>query len=147
MSEVWMNYQQLAQHWGMSPDAARTRARRGNYQRRVGNQGQAEILVDSSAPIPKARRPRAEGQTRTITPSDTPDKETPPADTARALEALEAHVTTLKGQLEKAEAATAVERERVADLTAQLLRLTSELLDARKAETTPHRSWWQRLVG
>lgn len=144
MSEIWMTYPQLAQHWGMSPDAARTRARRGRYQRRVGNQGQAEILVDSSAPIPKARRPRAEGQTRTITPPDTPDKETPPQ---AALEALEGHIATLKDQLAKAEAATAAERDRVADLTAQLLRLTAELLDARKAEPAPRRSWWQRLTG
>lgn len=144
MSEVWMNYQQLAQHWGMSQDAARTRARRGNYQRRVGNQGQAEILVDSSAPIPKARKPRSEGQTRTITPSDTPDKETP---SQAALEALEGHIATLKDQLTKAEAATLAERERVADLTAQLLRLTGELLEARKTEATPRRSWWQRLAG
>jgi hypothetical protein len=41
-----------------------------------------------------------------------------------------------------------VERERVADLTAQLLRITSELLDARKAEAAPRRlSWWHRLTG
>jgi len=143
MSEVWMNYAQLAEHWGMSQDAARTRARRGRYPRRVGNQGQAEILVDSSAPIPKARRPRAGGQTQTIIPPDTPDKETPPQ---AALEALEGHIATLKDQLAKAEAATAAERDRVADLTAQLLRLTAELLDARKAEA-PRRSWWQRLTG
>lgn len=151
MSEIWMTYPQLAEHWQMSQDAARTRARRGRYQRRVGNGGQAEILVDSSAPLPKARKPRSGEQTRTITPPDTTDKETPPQ---AALEALEGHITTLKDQLAKAEALAsergrevAVERERVADLTAQLLRLTSELLDARKAEAAPRRSWWQRLTG
>lgn len=146
MSEQWMTYPALADLWKMSPEAARTRARRGNYQRRVGNDGQAEVLVDTSAPIPKARKPRSGGQTRTPALPDTPDKETPSAATAKALEALEGHVATLKEQLAKAETATATERERVADLTAQLLRLTNELLDARKAPPPP-RSWWQRLVG
>lgn len=155
MSEQWMNYTALGQLWGMSPEAARTRARRGNYQRRVGNDGQAEVLVDSSAPIPKARRPRTGGQSRTTATLPAPDMGSPPAATAEALgaiAALESHVATLRDQLAKAEALASdrgrevtVERERVADLTAQLLRLTAELLDART--TPPRRSWWARLVG
>jgi hypothetical protein len=146
MSEQWLTYPALAELWQISPEAARTRARRGQYQRRVGNDGQAEVLVDNSAPIRKPRPPRAGGQTRTPTPLTTPDAETPSTATAKALEALEAHVATLKDQLAKAEASTAAERERVADLTAQLLKLTVELLEARKADIRP-RSWWARLVG
>ena len=146
MSEQWLTYPQLAQLWAMSPEAARTRARRGRYQRRVGNDGQAEVLVDTAAPTPKARPPRSGGQSRTIAPLPGPPPAT--AETLGAIAALEGHVATLKEQLAKAEAATAAERERVADLTAQLLRLTSDLLDARKAEAvTPRRSWWARLVG
>ena len=149
MSEVWMNYAALGQLWGMSPEAARTRARRGRYQRRVGNDGQAEVLVDTSAPVRKPRPPRAGGQSRTTTTTTTPVTESPPTATAEALgaiAALEGHVATLKEQLAKAEAATATERERVADLTAQLLRITVELLDAR-TPPPPRRSWWQRLTG
>lgn len=151
MSEQWLNYQQLAQLWAMSPEAARTRARRGNYQRRVGNDGQAEVLVDTAAPVRKPRPPRAGGQSRTAATLPAPATESPPPATAEALgaiAALEGHVTTLKEQLAKAEAATAAERERVADLTAQLLRITADLLDARKAEAAPPtRTWWARLVG
>ena len=151
MSEQWLNYQQLAQLWAMSPEAARTRARRGRYQRRVGNDGQAEVLVDTAAPRPKARPPRAGGQSRTGSTQPTPATESPPPATAEALgaiAALEGHVATLKEQLVKAEAATAAERERVADLTAQFLRITADLLDARKADAAPpRRSWWGRLVG
>lgn len=151
MSEQWLTYPQLAQLWAMSPEAARTRARRGRYQRRVGNDGQAEVLVDTAAPVRKPRPPRAGGQSRTSSTQPAPATESPPPATAEALgaiAALEGHVATLKEQLAKAEAATAAERERVADLTAQLLRLTSELLDARKAEAAPPtRSWWARLVG
>lgn len=146
MSEQWFTYPALAQHWGMSQDAARTRARRGHFQRRVNNLGQAEVLVDSSAPPIRVRPPRAGGQTRTAAPPATPDTESPSAATAAALEALEAHVATLKDQLAKAEAATAAERERVVDLTAQLLKITAALLDARKATEARPRSWWTRLL-
>lgn len=151
MSEVWMNYNDLAQLWGMSAEAARTRARRGRFPRRVGNQGQAEVLVDTDAPVRRPRPPRAGGQSQTNATSPAPDTESPSAatvDALKAIAALEGHVATLKEQVAKAEAATAVERERVADLTAQLLRLTGELLEARKAERAPpRRSWWQRLTG
>lgn len=143
MSEQWLTYPALAELWQMSQEAARTRARRGRYQRRVGNGGQAEILVDTSAPLPKARPPRSGGQSRSATPPTTPDAETPPQ---AALAALEGHIATLKEQLVRAEAATAAERERTATLTTELLRITSELLEVRKAEARP-RSWWQRLAG
>ena len=151
MSEVWMNYNDLAQLWGMSAEAARTRARRGRFPRRVGNQGQAEVLVDTDAPVRRPRPPRAGGQSQTSTALTAPDTESPSAATVEALKAiaaLEGHVATLKEQLAKAEAATATERDRATDLMAQLLKLTGELLEARKAEQAPpRRSWWQRLTG
>lgn len=124
----------------------------------MGNEGQTEVLVDTSAPVRKPRPPRAGGQTRTDTPANTPDTESP---LRASVEALEGHVATLKDQLAKAEAhaaemrtlaadrskEVAIERERVADLTSQLLRITQELLTARKVEVPVQRSWWQRLVG
>jgi hypothetical protein len=143
MAETWMTYRQLADHWQTTPEAARARSRRGNYQRRTNNVGATEILVDTDAPVPEARQKAQDGQTRSATPPNTPDAGTPPQ---AALEALEGHIATLKEQLAKAEATTAAERERVADLTAQLLKITADLLDARKAEVAP-RSWWARLVG
>jgi Tfp pilus assembly protein FimV len=145
MPEQWLDYRELAAHWQIGPDAARARVRRGNFKRRTNNFGEVEVLMDMDAPIPRPRKAQ-DGQTRTATPTNTPNAETASAATAKALEALEGHVATLKEQLAKAETATATERERVADLTAQLMRLTTELLDARKAPPPP-RSWWQRLVG
>lgn len=154
MSEQWLNYTALGQLWGMSPEAARTRARRGRYQRRVGNDGQAEVLVDTAAPVRKARPPRSAGQTQT--------PPAPPApDTAATITALQAHIDDLKARIAKADADTDqlrqerddirkerdAERERAIDLTTQLLKLTADLLDARKAEAARPRSWWARLVG
>lgn len=154
MSEQWLNYTALGQLWGMSPEAARTRARRGNYQRRVSNEGQAEVLVDTSAPVRKPRPPRSAGQSRTPAPLPTPDSDTPPPATTAALDALQGHIDTLKAELAKAEALAtergqevAAERAKVADLTAQLLKITADLLDARKAEAARPRGWWARLVG
>jgi phage shock protein A len=143
MAEQWLTYPQLAELWKITPEAARTRARRGRYQRRAGNAGQAEVCVDVDAP---ARPPRSGGQSRTPAPSTTPDTE---AASAAAVRALEGHVETLRTQLARAEALAderskdvAVERERVADLTARMLQVTAELMEARKPRT-----WWQRLTG
>lgn len=147
MPETWLSYRQLGELWKTTPEAARARARRGRFPRRTNNVGAVEILVDTDAPIPEPRGKAQDGQSRSATPSDAPHAETPPAATVKALEVLEAHVATLKTQLEKAETTAAVERERVADLTAQLLRVTNELLEARKVEQVVRRSWWARLVG
>lgn len=158
MAEEWFTYPQLAQLWEMSQDAARTRARRGRFPRRVNNRGQTEVQVDSSAPPMRVRPPRSGRQTQTGATLAAPDTGSPSAATVEALgaiAALEGHVATLRDQLAQAEARAckyedqiAAERERVADLTAQLLRLTGELLEARKAEQAPpRRSWWQRLTG
>lgn len=161
MSEQWLNYTALGKLWGMSPEAARTRARRGRYQRRVGNDGQAEVLVDTAAPVRKARPPRSAGQSRTAAPMPTPDTEAASAATAATLAALQAHIDDLKARIAKADADTTqlrqerddirkerdAERERAIDLTTQLLKLTADLLDARKAEAARPRGWWARLVG
>lgn len=154
MSEVWMNYTALGQLWGMSPEAARTRARRGRFPRRVGNQGQAEVLVDTDAPIRRPRPPRASGQSQTTATPSAPDTESPSAVTVKALEALQGHIDTLRGEIAKAEARADqlrqerdAERERVATLTSEMLRITADLAEARKVEAARPRSWWQRLVG
>lgn len=161
MPEQWVDYRQLGELWQMSPEAARTRARRGRFPRRVGNQGQAEVLVDTDAPVRRPRPPRAGGQSQTTTPQPTPDTESPSAATVKALDTLQTYIDDLKGQIAKAEAQAATlrqeiaverdrlaaERERSADLTSQLLKITADLLEIRKAEVTRPRSWWQRLVG
>lgn len=158
MAEAWLTYPQIAELWKMSTEAARARIRRGNYQRRVGNTGEAEAYVDTTAPVRKPRKPRARGQTGTSAQIAHPVTETPPAATVAALEALQGHIADLKAQIAKTDALADqyrqerdVERERVATLTAELLRRTGEMLDAKaKAEADAAarpRSWWSRLVG
>lgn len=154
MPEQWLDYNALAAHWQVGPEAARARVRRGRFQRRTNNLGAVEVLLDTDAPVPPPRRKHQDGQTGTATPSDTPDAESPSATTAKLLEALQAHVDTLKAEIVKADARADqfrgerdAERERVADLTAQLLKITADQLAARQAAETRPRSWWARLVG
>ena len=131
----------------MSTEAARTRARRGRFQRRVGNDGKAEVIVDGESPIPRARTPRSGGQTRSALPIAQPNKEEA---SGALIRALEGHVATLKNEIAKADARADqlrqerdAERERVADLTSQLLKMTADMLAARQEK----RSLWARLVG
>lgn len=153
MPERWLDYRELAAHWGIGPDAARARVRRGNFTRRTNNFGEVEVLVDTDAPI---QRPRKRGQDEQ-TGTSTPDTETASQVTAAALSALQSHITDLKAQIAKADAQTdtlrlelVAERDRVATLTAELLRRTGEMLDAKvkaEAEAARPRGWWARLVG
>ena len=147
MPEQWLTYTELADKLGTTPEAARAKANRGRWQRQLGNDGKARVLVDLDAPTVRTRTP---ARTPTAHPDAQPIE---PTGVQAAMAALEAHVVTLKDQLAKAEALAAdrgrevgIERERVADLTCQILKLSMELLEARKADVRP-RSWWQRLTG
>jgi hypothetical protein len=155
MPEQWLDYNALAAHWQVGPEAARARVRRGRFQRRTNNLGAVEVLLDTDAPIPQPRRKAQDGQTGTATPSDTPNAETPSAATVTALEALQGHIDTLKAELAKAEAIAAergqevaAAREQVATLTSQMLRITADLAEARKLEAARQGGgWWRRLTG
>jgi len=140
MAENWLTYSELAEKLGCTTEAARAKARRMQWRRQLDNNGMARVLADLEALPPARTRPAGhrEAERPNAQPVTTPDAETPPR---IALEALEGHIATLKVQLDKAEAATAAERERVADLTAQLLRLTAQLINQRP------RSWWRRQTG
>lgn len=161
MPEAWLTYRQLAKHWKTTPEAARARSRRGNYQRRTTNVGTVEILVDTDAPVPEGRQRTQDEQVRGDVPPYMVNAESHSVLTGTALNAIQEHVATLKAEIAKAEARAEqlqrerddirdkwdAERDRVADLTTQLLRITVDLAEAQKAEATRPRSWWQRLVG
>jgi uncharacterized coiled-coil protein SlyX len=63
---------------------------------------------------------------------------------AEQVRTLEAHIATLTEQLAKAESRADAEREKVADLTAQLLKITTDMMALQQAQARP---WWKRLAG
>ena len=111
MAEEWLTYSELGERLSISPEAARQKAIRHHWPRRPANDGKTRVRVDvedvKASAIP--RKPREVSD-------DRPTPEPPPveqASDARALlDALEAHITTLKGMTAKAEEVAARERDR-----------------------------------
>ena len=118
MALEWLTYSAAAERLGISPEAVRQRAIRHEWTRRTGNDGKAEVRIDvdelrASSP-PKLHQPHAEGH-----PADaSPTGEQPTVDLladARTIEALDAHIATLKTMVAKAEHEAERERARTAD--------------------------------
>lgn len=156
----WMTYAQLGERLGVSPEAARQKALRGRWRRQQGNDGRTLVLVEPDA-CSGPRKPRRRLPVEQVDehPHGQPDE---PRTDARTVDALTAHIETLKGALAKAEAALVErdvdvrrERERVDDLTRELLRVTAEAMAAGAArdnlrvelDAARARPWWKRLVG
>ena len=116
MTVISMTYAELAERLGVSVDGARMKVKRAKWAKLKGNDGCVRVLVPehdlaSSEHVPPPLGEQAGEQVRT----------------------LEAHIATLKEQAEqmqeqigKAEARADAEREKVADLTAQLLKITAD---------------------
>jgi len=151
MAAVWVSYAELAEHLGISPEAARQKSIRARWERKLGDDGKARVLVDLEEAA-AAHRPR---------PVERGDEQA----TAAVIAALEHHVATLKEELAKAQTLAAErdldayrERERIADLTTQLLTFAGEAMAARAlrhqaaarpATRDPAESehWWRRFGG
>lgn len=115
MPTVVMTYQQIAERLGISVDGARMKAKRQGWPKTKGNDGAMRITVDESELVASNRSQNVGGTF--------PDQ-------------LAEQIRMLTEQLAKAESRADEERERVADLTAQLLQITHHL----------SRPWWRRLV-
>ncbi|MFO1131779.1 MAG: hypothetical protein U1E16_07210 [Hyphomicrobiales bacterium] len=152
MPEQWLTYRQLAELWNTTPEAARARCRRGNYQRRTSELGTAEVLVDTDALAADSLR-RSQPGTGWVSPPPqsfyTQDPSVLDELSLKSLQQLEAQVAALSKELGKAEEQVemmrkhlAAEREQVAHLMTVLLRsekrkgFFGRLLFWRKAKRT-----------
>src|SRR5215472_9373897 len=146
VAETWLTYRELAQALGISAEAARQKAIRARWQRQRGNDGKARMLVDLEAEK-AAHTPRRRSD-------EHPDER-------RTFEALEAHITTLKEAVAKAEALGEHHRQeaemtskRVDHLVAELVELSMRMTeqtavaDRVRAEFDAYRArpWWRRLA-
>jgi hypothetical protein len=92
MEPEWLSYQEVANRLGVTPEAARSRAKRLGWRRQMGNDGRALVLA--------ALEPRPPGDRPVTGPSPGGRKAVDPA----LLIALEGHVATLKAELEHRDA-------------------------------------------
>jgi hypothetical protein len=106
MTEEWFTYSELGERLNISAEAARQKAIRARWPRRTANDGKAQVKVDVSdvlATMPPRRL------------SDRPTPDQPPVEPlsdTRTIDALTAHIATLREMLSKADVMTGVERER-----------------------------------
>jgi hypothetical protein len=106
MAEEWLTYAELGERLGVSPEAARQKAIRARWQRRMTNDGKRQILVDVED-VMVATPPRKPREVA----DDRPTPEAHPSD-AQTIAALDAHIVTLKDMVAKVESLADLERKR-----------------------------------
>ena len=182
MTGDWHTYAQAAELLGISPNAVRHRAQRGRWQRTLGNDKRIRICFpdgwEDTLRIPsrrlvrriKALETETDGWENTLRISGnwgTPEADRIPA--KQLIEALEAHIETLKAHLTAAEARTeklaadfaerdakhaaelAIERTLVDHMSARVDQLTAELaaeraMAERGLAAELARAWWKPLL-
>ena len=149
MSIEQLTYIQLGERFGISPEAARQKAIRGRWKRIPGNDGKTLVEVDLASvapPVSLSEAPetkRKPSKPRAVRDPYEQDKD------AQTIQALNGHLNTLKQQLERAELSAAegrkevaLERERVAELTAQIIKLTEQMLALKSKQ-----GLWAKIFG
>lgn len=154
---VQLTYRELAERLGISPDAARMKAKRaaksGRWRVIAGNHPSDPVRVELPAQDvqdvggEQVKRSTPERKTRT------PDR-TPPDATLTALQTAQEHLRAVTSQLtEEMERhrATAVELGRteakVETLQAEIIRLAATIDQLQDELQAERRTWWQRLTG
>jgi hypothetical protein len=146
-SGAWLTYQEVGERLGITPEAARSRAKRLGWRKQLGNDGQPLVWA--------AIEPRPPGD-QLVTTRPSPGRKPYTRANAQLIEALWEHVQTLKEQLAAAEARLVTAH---ASLAAAEARAAQESAKAERAiaafaavaERTPWgeepaRPWWRRLA-
>lgn len=144
-----LTYIQLGERLGISTEAARQKAIRGRWRRIPGNDGKTLVEVDLAAVAPPERLSEAPGTKRKPSKPRAVRDPYEQAMDAQTIQALNAHLNTLQQQLEKAELSAAeskkevaLERERVAELTAQIIKLTEQIVTLKSKQ-----GFWAKIFG
>jgi chromosome segregation ATPase len=161
MAAQLMTYDELATAWGVSREAARKKVEGLHLRRQAGNDGKARVMVDLSEVQHQPAKPKRDRRAPSLR-----------AET----EALQQHVETLRGEVERLLALTAShradferERDRAEKVTAELVTQVAKLavLEKERAEGVAalqmvqtnaekaraelaewkSRPWWRRALG
>jgi hypothetical protein len=115
MSSDWLTYKEAGAALGVSAEAARQRAIRGSWPRRLSNEGMALVRVPEGV-ISRPRRKNGH-------PNERPELEAVEQADERLVAALQAHIETLKADLALAREQTAQAIEAHRRLAAKLAKL------------------------
>ena len=134
MPDRWMTYAELGEELGITPEAARQRATRRRWRRTVHNDNKARILVEEDELELVRASPRRSARQAPVDRQDVPPLTGPDnPQNENTINALEAHIATLKEAVERAEALAdqrgaelEAERARVQDLHVRLLEITAD---------------------
>lgn len=128
--DEWLTYKEAGDRLGVSAEAARQRAIRGRWQRRMTNEGVAVIRLPEDVNTRTNTR-RTPKQTPVEQVNEHPNE-------AMAFElllaALQDHVLTLKDELEYARAELAAERQAALEAIHENQRLRDELAELRNGK-------------
>jgi hypothetical protein len=123
MSGEWLSYKEAGERLGVSAEAARQRAIRGHWPRRLNNEGAALIRVPEGV----ASRPRRKNERPNERPAlgvvEQPDE--------RLAAALQAHIQTLQADLALARDQVLLERQRGDAAAEEVHRLSVKLAKAK----------------
>lgn len=140
----WLTYDEMAARLGISAEAVRCRAKRQRWPRTRGNDGKARVQL-SDEYFDRARPPgdpRATGghdraHDRPVEhPYERPENSLDSA-SERLVAALEAHVATLKAELEYARSELAAEREAALTAIRDYQRVANELASMKAGHAVP----------
>jgi hypothetical protein len=123
MSSDWLTYKEAGAVLGVSAEAARQRAIRGSWPRRLNNEGAALVRVPedvTSRPRRKNGRPNERPALGAVEQSD-----------ERLVAVLQAHIQTLQADLALARAQVLVERQRGDAAAEEVHRLSVKLAKAK----------------
>ncbi len=140
----WLTYDEAAEYLGISAEAVRCRAKRQRWPRTRGNDGKARVQL-SDDHLDRARPP---GDPRATSGHDRADdrvhdrvdgrpENSLDGVTERLVAALEAHITTLKAELECARAELAAEREAALTAIRDYQRVANELASLKAGHSVP----------
>jgi hypothetical protein len=123
MNTEWLTYKEAGERLGVSAEAARQRAIRGSWPRRLSNEGMALVRVPEGV----SSRPRRKNER----PNERPTLEAVERADERLVAALQAHIETLKADLALARDQLLAERQRGDAAAEEVHRLSVKLAKAK----------------
>lgn len=136
MTQAWITYREAAAILGIGPEAVKKRAARGRWPRRQGNDGLARIQMPEGHVLPSSSgRPADMSRDASRLSRDGDDRLISALE--RMISVLQADLAHARVETESVRADLAAEREAARETAAAYRRLTDELIELRKAASSP----------